>query len=57
VEEASALGARGYVVKAHAERELLAAIDAVLQEDVVFRDGHALQGHERGWPRETSDKL
>jgi DNA-binding NarL/FixJ family response regulator len=34
VQEAMSLGARGYVVKAHAASQLLAAVDAVLA------DGH-----------------
>jgi DNA-binding NarL/FixJ family response regulator len=46
VQEAVALGARGYVVKAHAGRELLAAIDAVLQGNVFFSNGYALQKTE-----------
>jgi DNA-binding NarL/FixJ family response regulator len=46
VQEAVALGARGYVVKAHARRELLAAIDAVLQGNVFFSNGYALQKTE-----------
>jgi DNA-binding NarL/FixJ family response regulator len=43
VQEALALGARGYVVKAHAGSELLAAVEAVLQGRQFVSSG--LSGH------------
>ena len=36
VEEAFAVGARGYVMKAHAQRDLLAAVNAVLQGELFL---------------------
>lgn len=36
VEEAFAVGARGYVIKAHAQRDLLAAVNAVLQGELFL---------------------
>jgi len=36
VEEAFAVGARGYVMKAHAQRDLLTAVNAVLQGELFL---------------------
>ena len=65
VHEALSLGALGYVVKAHAGNELLAAVDAVLQGKQFVSDGLSVtrflpveeQSHDRFRPNEARSLL
>jgi DNA-binding NarL/FixJ family response regulator len=44
VREAAMLGASGYVLKSHAQTDLLIAVDAVLQGKQFFNDGEGRRG-------------
>ena len=52
---ALALGGRGYVVKAFAQRDLLAAVDTVLQGNVFVSNGNGLSTSERVKVKQSDD--